>query len=49
MTDQPVPIRTEYVGVVDDAHVWRVWRTDTDEAIGWNVSPIDPEPETEDR
>lgn len=40
MTDLPVPIRTEYVGIVDGAHVWQVWRTDTNEAIGWNVSPI---------
>jgi hypothetical protein len=41
MTEDPAPIRTEYVGIIDETHVWRVWRTDTNEPIGWNVSPID--------
>lgn len=47
MIDSPVPVRTEYVGIVDGAHVWKVWRTDTNEAIGWNVSPIDTDAEAE--
>lgn len=48
MTDSPTPIRTEYIGIVNDAHVWQVWRTDTNEPIGWNVSPIaDDEDEAE--
>ena len=43
MTDLPAPIRTDYVGIIDGAHVWQVWRTDTNEPIGWNVSPLDTE------
>ena len=47
MTDSPVPVRTEYIGIIDDAHVWQVWRTDTNEPIGWNVSPIADDDEAE--
>jgi len=36
----PVPIRTDYVGIVDGGHLWAVWRTDTNEQIGWNLTPI---------
>ena len=48
MTDQPVPIRTDYVGIVDGGHLWSVWRTDTNEQIGWSLRSIDPEPEPTD-
>lgn len=41
MTDQPVPVRIEYVGEVDGGHLWQVRRTDTDELIGWNLTPTD--------
>jgi hypothetical protein len=47
MTNQAVPIRTEYVGIVDGGHLWAVWRTDTNKQIGWNLTPIDPDTETE--
>jgi hypothetical protein len=47
MTDQAVPIRTEYGGIVDGGHLWSVWRTDTNEQIGWSLRPIDPEPTDE--
>ena len=40
MIDEPVPVRTEYIGEVDGGHLWQVWRTDTNEPIGWNLVPI---------
>ena len=43
MSDSPVPIRTEYIGIVDGGHLWKVWRTDTNEPIGWNLIPIEVE------
>ena len=43
MSDQPVPVRTEYIGIVDGGYLWRVWRTDTNEPIGWNLVPIEEE------
>ena len=46
MTDSPVPIRTEYIGEVDGGHLYQVWRTDTNETIGWNLTPI-PDPDTD--
>jgi hypothetical protein len=49
MTDTPTPIRTDYVGIVDGGHLYQVWRIDTNQLIGWNLTPIDPEPELEDR
>ena len=41
MSDAPVPIRTEYIGEVNGGHLWQVWRTDTNEPIGWNLVPVD--------
>ena len=47
MTDSPVPVRTEYIGIVDGGYLWQVWRTDTNEPIGWNLVPIDEETSTD--
>ena len=48
MTDSPVPIRTEYIGEVDGGHLYQVWRTDTNEPIGWNLIPIADPPDTDE-
>jgi hypothetical protein len=47
MTDQPVPIRTDYVGIVDGGHLWSVWRIDTNEQIGWSLTPIETDADAE--
>jgi hypothetical protein len=47
MTDQPVPTRTEYVGIVEGGHLWSVWRTDTNEQIGWSLRSIETDADAE--